>query len=216
MPCELPLERFGYLLVSLLKLEYSVGCRLQRAEVVWSEYLPLNDREIYLDLVKPTRMDRQVHGHDVRPRLPQASDAALTPVRRTIVDDPEHPFCTAIRLLAHNLFHEPVERFDTGGGLATPKDLGTPYIQCCKAGQCSLTLIFVPIDRDGFSRTGRYDSVLTTSGLDAGFLVGRDHVLIGSQQPTLPDTLIQVQNKLRFLLKIGVTSTLVQNRFFVR
>src|ERR1035441_10284959 len=103
-----------------------------------------------------------MHGHNVRPRLLQTPDATLTSVRRTIVDDPEYPLSAHIRFLAHNLFYETVEGFDTGLGFASSEDLSMPDIPGRHVGQRSPTLI-LKLDAHGFSARGWYDSVLATS-----------------------------------------------------
>jgi hypothetical protein len=57
-------------------------------EVIGRQNLALDDREIDLDLVEPTGVDRRLDENETRPGDAQARPGALAPVRGTVVDDP--------------------------------------------------------------------------------------------------------------------------------
>lgn len=57
---ELPRERTGNRLVAVLKEKQSLGNLAQFTTVVEREHLPLDDREVDLDLVEPACVDGQM------------------------------------------------------------------------------------------------------------------------------------------------------------
>ena len=61
-PGELPFERCGDALVVTLEAEEALLDVLKRGEVVGSESFALDNREVDLDLVEPTGVDRAVDG----------------------------------------------------------------------------------------------------------------------------------------------------------
>ena len=61
----------------------------QRREIIRRQDLSLHDREIDLDLVEPTGMDRSVDEDRVGPLGAKAFDSLLAAVSGTVVHDPE-------------------------------------------------------------------------------------------------------------------------------
>jgi len=88
--CEGPLEGFGGPLIAGLEghhVALQVGLAL---EITRGEQLALNDREVRLDLVEPTGMNRRMNQNDVGPSGSKAIGGASTTVARTIVGNQEH------------------------------------------------------------------------------------------------------------------------------
>jgi len=72
MAGELPGKRFGNLLVTLLEGQEAFSQGLKVGEVIRSEDLTLNYREVDLDLVKPGSMSRKMDESQIRPSALQA------------------------------------------------------------------------------------------------------------------------------------------------
>ena len=75
----------------------------QRTEVVGGENFSLNDRQVDLDLVEPTGMDRGVDQNGVGPLGAEPVGGLLPAMSRTIVHDPEDPAGGPIGRLVHDL-----------------------------------------------------------------------------------------------------------------
>src|SRR5208283_5895875 len=74
---EVPLERFGDLVVAALELAERVGESGGVLEVVGVEDLALDDRVVDLDLVEPAAVDGGVDEDQVRPAALETVDAFL-------------------------------------------------------------------------------------------------------------------------------------------
>ena len=105
LPGESPLERGGEPFVALLEGQECILKLSERTEFIWRQHLALNDREVDLNLIEPTRVDGRVHRNDRRPSSLQTLHTFLSAVRGAIVDNPEHAVGRPIRLLAHHLFN---------------------------------------------------------------------------------------------------------------
>ena len=69
-----------------------------------------------------------MHYDDVRPLLLQAQDRGTTAVRGAVVDDPEDPTSTAVRVLIPDLTDQLVEAGDAGVGCAVTEQLGSAHV----------------------------------------------------------------------------------------
>src|SRR5208283_1648645 len=97
---EGPLERFGGALIAVLESNRTAFEGFEIGEIAWREELTLNNGEVDLDLVEPTRMDRRVDQDDVWPLGSQSSSGTLAAVGGTVVCDEEHAMCGTIWFLA--------------------------------------------------------------------------------------------------------------------
>ena len=85
-----PLERFGGRLIPGLE-GHQVSLQIGQAlEVTRRKQLALNDREVDLDLVEPTGVNRSVNKNDVGPSGSKAIGGASTTVAGAIVGNQEH------------------------------------------------------------------------------------------------------------------------------
>ena len=201
---ELPLERLGDHLVMPFEESKSVGQHFKGVEIVWREHLALDDGEVDLDLVEPTRMDGTMNHPEVGVAPLQALHTALTTVGGAIVHDPEHASSRPIGFLAHRLVNQPIEWCDAAGGFAPSEDPGTMHIHGSQIGPCAQSLIFV-LDLHRVTRLWRDGGMDAAACLDAGFLVSRDHKLVVLERFTLPLSLIEIENPSRLCRKIRVT-----------
>jgi hypothetical protein len=87
---EGPLKGLGRLGIAHLKPEEAILEGGERREVVWGEDFALDDREVDLDLVEPTGVNRRVHEHEPWPGGLQSRGGAGALVGGAVVDDPEH------------------------------------------------------------------------------------------------------------------------------
>ena len=68
-------------IVVLLEAKQTVLDISERGEVVWGQRFALDDREVDLDLVEPTGVDRAVDQHEIWESRLKASDGRLAAVR---------------------------------------------------------------------------------------------------------------------------------------
>ena len=106
LPGESPFERGGEPFVARLECQESVLKLDERNEVIWRQHLALNDREVDLDLIEPTRVYGCVDRNDRGPSSLQTLHTFLSAMRGAIVHNPEHAVGRAIRFLAHYLFDQ--------------------------------------------------------------------------------------------------------------
>src|SRR5215207_820473 len=200
---ELPGERLGHLLVASLEGDEAFGQSIEVGEVIWSEKLALNHREVDLDLVEPGSVSRKMDESQVGPLPLQTLHRGISSVGGTIVHHPEDPTRRGVGFLLHHLLDEAAKRLDADLRLATPEEPGAMDVPGGQVGQGSLASVLVfdahlPI----FARwKGR---MTATPGLDGGFLVGADHEFICSERHTFPPPFVKVQNPSGFLGEVGV------------
>ena len=65
-----------------------------------------------------------MHNHDAWVSVPKFVGRALATMGRAVVDNPEHAARRTIRLLLHNLIHQPSERGLAGARFTAAEDLG--------------------------------------------------------------------------------------------
>ena len=119
VPVKFPVEGAGMRVDVILESADRLSQLIERIEVVWCKQLPLNDREVDLNLVDPASMHRCVQQHDFREPLMHPLDRLLASVSGVVVHDPEDPSCPAVGILPHDLMNQPFERFDAFALLTT-------------------------------------------------------------------------------------------------
>ena len=90
LPSETPGEGFVERGVALTEGMDSRSELVQRAAVIRSECLALDDRTVDLNLIEPAGMHWCMHNDDARVTLPKFVDRALATMGRAVVDNPEH------------------------------------------------------------------------------------------------------------------------------
>src|SRR5713101_354626 len=190
---EFPLEGLGDGLVVLLEPKQTVLDISERGEIVWGQSLALNDGEVDLDLVEPTRVNRAVDEHEIWESRLKASDGSLAAVRGAVVHDPEDVASIAVGRDGHDLRDEAVEGLDAGGFLATAEDLCSVYVERSHVGPGATASVLVldPCSLSGARRQGR---VFADASLDAGLLVGADHELVGFEVFALPLAGVEIED----------------------
>src|SRR5918994_6716524 len=170
---EPPGKRLSHLLVTLLKGDEVFGQNLKVGEVVGSEDLALNHREVDLDLVEPGSMCRKVDEVQVGPLSLKALHRSLTPMRGAIVHDPEHPLGGRVRLPLHYLLDQPPERLDAVLRFATTEKPSAVDIPGSQVGQRPASFVLM-LHPHGGIRSGWQGSMAAAAGLDGGLLVSTD------------------------------------------
>src|SRR5215216_548497 len=203
MAGELPGKRLGDSLVTLLEGKKSFGQNIEVGEVIWSEKLALNHREVDLDLVEPGSVSRKVDEAQVGPLSLKALHRSLPSMRGAVVHDPEHAIGGGVGLPLHRLLDQRSEGFDDVLGLTSPEKLRTVNIPGGQVGQrpFALVLVFHP---HGGVRCGWQGPMAAATGLDGGLLVGAENVFFRSERLTLPPALVEVQHQRGFMREVGV------------
>src|SRR6266540_3547577 len=172
-------------------------------EVVGGEHLPLHDGEVDLDLIEPAGVDRAVDRNDGGVGGLQALDTGWTAVGGPIVQDPEHPPRVAVRGDGHHLVHQTAKRLDPRVLLTAAEQLGPVDVQRREIGPGAPTLIFVldPHPPPGLVGQTR---VPPQACLDARLLVRRQHKLVLTERPALPEPGVQVEDPAGLLGKVRI------------
>src|SRR6266540_5626580 len=172
-------------------------------EVVGGEHLPLHDGEVDLDLIEPAGVDRAVDRNDGGVGGLQALDTGWTAVGGPIVQDPEHPPRVAVRGDGHHLVHQTAKRLDPRVLLTAAEQLGPVDVQRREIGPGAPTLIFV-LDPHPPPGLGGQTRVPPQACLDARLLVRRQHKLVLTERPALPEPGVQVEDPAGLLGKVRI------------
>jgi hypothetical protein len=188
----------------LLKAQKPFFEGLQGKEVVRGKNFALDNGEIDLDLVQPTRMDGSVDGDDSRIFALKPADAAGSPVSRSIVQNPEDSSGFFIGSLGHDLIDQAAKRSNPIFSFTATEELGPMHIQCCQISPSAAARVFMfHLHRDaGLRGEG---SMPTAACLDAGFFVGGEDEFTVFQGMPQPHSLIQVEDTPRFFGEMGVS-----------
>ncbi len=109
----------------------------------------------------------------------------------------------AVRLLDHDLLHEPPERQDAGPWLTAPEEPGPVDVPGGEILEGPAALV-LELDAHGPTRRRRQRRVTTDAGLDARLLVGADDELVALERPAVPLAGVQVEHAGRLALEVGV------------
>ena len=96
-------------------------------------------------------------------------------------------------MFAHDLINQTFEGGNAGLALAAAEQLGAMNVPGRDIGPSIGTTVFV-LDVDRPSRLGRQRGMFTTARLDAGLLVGAEHIIAWSQGFVLPPALVDIQH----------------------
>ena len=191
-----PFEWLGDLIIQVLKLKYRGFKNCEIWKVVWCQDLALQNREKYLNLVEPAGVYWGMDLYSVRIPLGKPLYGGFPSMGGAIIRNPEDTSCRPIRLLVHNQVHQPMEGLYSRCFLTDSEELGSVYIPSGKMGPCTHSLIF-KLHESWLMRHGTDTDDVSVTGLDAGFFVGADHVVIWSQRDSIEQSEIQVQDASR-------------------
>ena len=133
----------------------------------------------------------------------QALHSPATAVSRTIINDPKDAASIMVRQSSHDLLNEAVKGFDAVLGFAAAKDPRTVDIETGDVSPGPASKVFV-FHLHRATRASCASGMFAPPGLDAGFLVCRDHEFIGLQRFVFPGAGIQVENAAGFIRKVGI------------
>src|SRR5262245_49402228 len=136
-------------------------------------------------------------------------------MRRAVVHNPKQPFTRPIRFLSQHLLDEPAKGFNTGCRLTPTYHVSSTHVPGSQILQGTTALVFI-LDIGRAPRCGRQGGMAAAAGLDAGLLVGAEHVVLGPQALAWPHARIQVQNRAGLIgtLRVpGQYTVLVAPRF---
>ena len=148
-------------------------------------------------------MDRRVDQDQLWIRVLQALHGPGAAVSRTVVDDPEDAASIIVRWSSHYLLDEAVKGLDAVLGLAAAKDPGIVDIETGDVGPGPAPKVLV-LHLHRATRAASTRRVFAPTGLNAGFLVGRDHELVILQRLAFPSAGIQIKNATGFFGKVGI------------
>lgn len=117
-------------------------------------------------------------------------------MRGTVIRNPEDTSRRAIRLLLHNQVHQAMEGLYSRSFVTNSEELCSVYIPSGKISPCPHSVIF-KLHESWQTRHGTDTDDLSVAGLDAGFFVGADHVVIRPQGDSIEQSEIQVQDASR-------------------
>src|ERR1700680_2755405 len=88
-------------------------------------------------------MNRSMHKFEMGIAIAQTLRSFEAPVRRAVINNPEHAAGVVIGRPCHDLLHQTIKGSDTIFGLTTSEDSGVVDIQARKRGPGAATEIFV-------------------------------------------------------------------------
>ena len=118
--------------------------------------------------------------------------------------DPKHACRRPIGLLTHHIPDQAMEGFDAVLDHATAEDSSAADIPSGEVDPCSLSLILV-LDESRSPRSRRKGRMLAVTRLNPRLLVGVEHKILGTKRLSLPETLIEIEERAGLLHKQGVT-----------
>ena len=175
-----------------LELPEGVSDFIQGLKVIWGQHLSLNDREVDFDLIEPTAVNRSMDQLQARIPLLEPFDAGNSSMRGTIIDDPEHAAGLGIGGLVHHPIDQMVKGDNAALRLAVAEEFGAMDIQGRHIGKGPPPLVLM-FHLHWLARSGSLGGMDASAGLDAGLLIGRNHVLVRLQRLPLPDSLVEIK-----------------------
>jgi len=148
-------------------------------------------------------MHRTVHQNQVVVLGLKPIHATGSSMRRSVVYDPVNATCLGIWRLTHHLVDQSVKCLNARVKLTAPEDFGPMYIPCRQISPSSATIVTM-LDSHGTPRLSRLSGMHSSPGLNAGFLVRRQHELISLQCLSIPHPLVKVQHPTGLGLKLRV------------
>ena len=148
-------------------------------------------------------MNRSMHRNQCGMLRFETSDAIGSAMGRAVVHYPEDAAGLVVRRLVHNLGDELIERVDAASPCATSKQLETVNIQSGDVGPGSTPRVFM-FHLHGQTGLGWHSLMASPSGLNTGFLIGRQNELVILQRTSLPNSFVQIQNAPSFLREVGI------------
>src|SRR5215831_657629 len=148
-------------------------------------------------------MNRRVNQDQLWIRALQTLHGPGAAVSRTVVNDPEDAARIIVRRTRHDLLDQTVKGFDAVVGFAAAKDPGMVDVQTGDVGPGSAAKVFV-LHLHGTTRPACASGVFAAAGLNAGFLVRRNHEFIIFQRFVFPYAGIQIENAAGFAGKVGI------------
>ncbi len=198
-----PIERTRLSIAQLFVQPKSLLHLFQAGEVVWSQNLPLDDREVDLHLIQPTGMHRRVDQDRLAMGLSQSPDGRLPAVRRAVVHDPEDPTGRPVGLTPHDLLDQSAERVDASLLLTPAQDSAAANIPSSQVLQGSAPLVLM-LDAHRPLGARRQSRVASNPGLDARLLIRADDIVPAAQPAALPGAGVQIQDATRLLGELRV------------
>jgi hypothetical protein len=154
----------------------------------------LDDRDVALDLIEPTGVDRGLEPDDAGIDLLQSRRRRFAAMRRAVVHDPQQACSGTLWCLRQHWGHELAARRDAGRRFTPAPHLApapVPRGQIWQ-GPPALVRVFATGRAVGGGVQGRMAAV---AGWDAGLRVGTEHVVLGAKRLTLPGARRQVQTR---------------------
>lgn len=176
----------------------------EMGKVVWSKNFALNNREVYLDLVEPTGMDGRMNQNGVRIPLAKPLDGAFSTMRGAVIRNPKHPACRGIRFPSHHMIDQVMKRVDPVARPAKAKDLGPMHIPSGKIRQGASPFVLM-FDSARMAWAGGCGGHKSFAGLNTGFFISADDVVVLAQRLAFPSSLVQIQDPSRLSFKVRVT-----------
>ena len=133
---EFPLERICNFFIVSLEVQYALLKSPKREEIIGSKSFSLEYGKVDLDLIKPTCMDRAMDKDEIGIFFFETGDRFGTPMRRSIINDPEHFSCISVGGLGHHLIHQAAKGGNAAFMFATSKELHPVDIECGKISPC--------------------------------------------------------------------------------
>ena len=125
----------------------------------------------------------------VGPLVAKTLDGFLAAMSGAVVHDPKDAASGLVGLWAHDFADEPIHGSDSALDFAATENLRPMDIPSRQVGPGALAKVLV-LDAHGAVGSRRQSRVFAAAGLNAGFLVRRNDVVIDAQWSALPSALV--------------------------
>ncbi len=200
---ELPVERLRNRFPVWLEVEEAFGQRVEVLKIVWGKHLSLHDREVDFDLIEPTGVNWQMDQYQARMLRLQALDGPPAAMSGAVVDNPKDSPRFTVRPGSHHLVHQGSERDHPVFPFAASEDARLMNIQGRQVNPRAAALVLM-LNPHWFPRLARLRRMPAGSGLNAGFLVGRNDKLIIFQRFTIPEAMVEIEHSSRLESEVRV------------
>jgi len=174
-------------------MHYPFDKLLARREDTASDNLARQNAEPDLDLVEPAGMNRGMDQESIRPTGADTLYRLLTTMSGAVIHNPKDALGGFVGFLTHDLSEEALGWGNAAFLLTAAEELSVVDVPSRQIAPSAMAKIFV-FDAHRAARSRWQGGLLTPSGLNAGFLICRDHEFRTMEGFALPEPGIEIED----------------------
>lgn len=139
----------------------------------------------------------------VGPLVAKTLDSFVAAMSGAVVHDPKDTASGLVGLLAHDFADKPIHGSDSALDFAASENPGPMDIPSCQVGPGAFAKVLV-LDAHWPVGSGRQSWMFPASGLNAGFFVRGNDIVVGAERGAFPNALVQIEDRTGFGRKVGI------------